>query len=287
MTPAPHYRLSVVVPAYHEADRIGQTVTAIRNELSDIDKGDDHDGARPESDVPGNGGLGTGAPGAGDPQSDGLGSGGPEMGLEIIVVDDGSGDRTADFALEAGANQVIVLPQNRGKGAAVRAGMIASRGATVAFTDADLAYHPAQLRRLLHEVEQGADAVIGNRRHPDSELVATSGVRTVGSRIVNRLASLVLLSAPHDTQCGLKGFSAEAARDIFSRTRIDGFAFDIEVLHLAERRNWELTQVPVEVADTGQRSTVHLVKDVLRLGVDLIRIRYWSWRGRYGEHAAN
>lgn len=237
-------RLSVVVPAYREADRIADTVDQIRQTLAPLD------------------------------------TAGAEAAFEVIVVDDGSGDDTADLASEAGADQVIVLPRNRGKGAAVRAGMLASRGRVVAFCDADLAYAPSHLLTLLEKVESGFDAVIGNRRHPDSAGHTTTGLRALGSRVVNRLASGLLLAAPLDTQCGLKAFRGDVARRLFAVTRIDGFAFDIEVLHLTERAGWTLGQIPVVLADTGDRSTVHVsaVADLVR---DLLRVRRWSKQGVY------
>lgn len=237
-------RFSVVIPAYREPDRIGATVASVRDELADV-------------------------------VVDG--------GLEIIVVDDGSGDGTGDAALAAGADQVVTLPENRGKGGAVRAGMISSRGRAVAFTDADLAYHPSHLRSLLHEIEDGWDVVIGNRRHPRSGGDAATGLRAVGSRIVNRLATSVLLAAPLDTQCGLKGFRGDLARELFARTRIDGFAFDIEVLHLVERAERSLQQIPVQVVDPGGGSTVRVLLDVARLVRDLFRVRYWSTTGAYDD----
>ena len=235
-------RLSIVVPAYHEVDRIGDTVTRIRRELADIDA---------------------------------------EGGVEVIVVDDGSADGTADAALAAGATNAIALPRNRGKGGAVRAGMLASHGRVVAFTDADLAYDPAHLRALLHEAEHGWDVVIGNRHHPDSCVERSSGLRAVGSHIVNRLSAAVLLAAPRDTQCGLKAFRCDVARAIFARTRIDGFAFDIEVLHLVERNEWSLQEIPVRLDESGDSSTVRPMRDVIRLSMDLARVRRWATLGAY------
>lgn len=237
-------RFSVVVPAFREAGRIASTVDAIRTELADV--------------------AATG-------------------GLEIIVVDDGSGDATADAALAAGADQVVVLPENRGKGAAARAGMVSSRGRAVAFTDADLAYDPSHLRVLLGEIEHGWDVVIGNRRHPASVIGGGAGLRSVGSRVVNLLATGVLLAAPLDTQCGLKGFRGDVARTLFPRTRIDGFAFDIEVLHLVEQAEWSLREVPVRLNEPTGGSTVRIVVDVVRLVRDLFRVRYWSSTGGYDQ----
>jgi Glycosyl transferase family 2 len=240
--PPGQLRLSVVVPAYGEADRIGETVRRLGEELADI------------------------------------GDGG---GLEVIVVDDGSTDGTADAALAAGADQVVIQPHNRGKGAAVRAGVLAARGRTVAFTDADLAYAPDQLRRLLAPIEEGWDVAIGDRRHPDSRTLAPAApLRALGSRIINWLGYAVLLGSYRDTQSGLKGFRSDVARFVFARTRVDGFAFDIEVLHLVERHQLSLVEVPVEVANT-RRSTVRAARDVGRLLLDLTRIRRWSAEGDY------
>ena len=108
-------RATVVIPAFDEAAGIGRTVAAVREALAEV---------------------------------------AVDGGIEIVVVDDGSADGTADAALAAGADQVVVLPENRGKGAAVRAGVAAARGRTIACTDADLAYSPDQLLRVIAEVEE-------------------------------------------------------------------------------------------------------------------------------------
>jgi dolichyl-phosphate beta-glucosyltransferase len=235
-------RLTVVVPAYDEADRIGDTVRRLREGLVAVaDAG----------------------------------------GVEIVVVDDGSADGTTDAALAAGATQVVVQPRNRGKGAAVRAGMLAARGRAVAFTDADLAYGPDQVVRVLAAVENGWDVAIGDRRHPETRtLVAPSRLRAWGSRAINWLGYAVLLGSYRDTQSGLKAFRSDVARFVFSRTRVDGFAFDIEVLHLVERYQLSLVEVPVEVANSS-RSTVRAARDAAGLVVDLFRIRHWSAEGAY------
>ena len=203
------------------------------------------------------------------------------LDFEVVVVDDGSGDRTAEVASLAGAEQVLSLPANRGKGAAVRAGVQASRGRVVAFLDADLAYHPSHLRDLLMAVESGWDVVVGNRRHPDSVVLRSSGLRALGSRVVNRMSAAVLLAAPLDTQCGLKGFRGDVARDLFAHARVDGFAFDIEILHLVERRGLSLQEVPVRLDESGGSSTVDVTRDIIRLSADMVRIRWWASRGDY------
>jgi dolichyl-phosphate beta-glucosyltransferase len=247
--PAPGtLRASVVVPALDEAPRIAATVAALRQ--------------------------------ATEP----LAGGG---GVEIVVVDDGSTDGTADAALAAGADQVVVLPHNRGKGAAVRAGVLAARGRSVAFTDADLSYSPDQIRAAIELVETGWDAVVGSRRHPDaSSDRPASTLRGVGSRAVNLRAGAVLLSRPHDTQCGLKAFRSDAARLVFGLGRIDGFAFDIEVFHLIERYELALTEMPVRLAH-AERSTVRAVRDGARLVRDLWRIRHLASVGAYDSRPAD
>ena len=235
-------RLSVIVPAYDEADRIGQTVRRLATGLAEV-------------------------------AADG--------GLEIVVVDDGSSDATADAALAAGADQVVVQPHNRGKGAAVRAGVLAARGRTVAFTDADLAYGPDQVLRVLAAVEDGWDVAIGDRRHPDTRtLVPPSRLRRIGSRAINWLGYAVLLGSYRDTQSGLKAFRSDVARFVFARARVDGFAFDVELLHLVERHQLSLVEVPVEVTNSS-RSTVRAARDALRQAGDLFRIRHWAAEGAY------
>ncbi len=226
-------RLTVVVPAFHDADRIGVTVERIRDELASVAAGPD---------------------------------------LEVVVVDDGSGDGTDAAARTAGADQVVALPVNRGKGAAVRAGVLVAHGRTVAFTDADLSYPPAQIAELMTQVEDGWDVVVGSRVHTDtSTLVRARAVRELGGRLINACTYAVLLGAHRDTQCGLKAFRSDVARSLFSRTRIDGFAFDVELFHLAERDHLSVKEVPVEVAN-AERSSVRAVRDGLRLVRDIGRI---------------
>lgn len=207
-------------------------------------------------------------------------------GVEVVVVDDGSRDATVDVARGAGADQVISLPANRGKGAAVRTGMLAARGRVAAFTDADLAYAPSQLLRLMGEVEAGFDVVIGSRRHVDTTtLVRARRLREVSGRLFNLLSRAVLLHRYVDTQCGLKAFDGEVARVLFSRARVDGFAFDVEILYLAQRYGLSLCEVPVELANP-QTSTVRLLRDGPRMVRDLVRVRRWGEAGAYDLDAA-
>lgn len=199
---------------------------------------------------------------------------------EILVVDDGSLDATAEEAESAGA-RVLRLPVNRGKGAAVRAGVLAARGRSVVFTDADLAYPPEQVVTVMSRLEDGWDVVVGSRRHPSSaDAAGASVLRVVSGRLFNLLTATVLLGQYRDTQCGLKGFRADVGRLLFSHTRLERFAFDVEVLHLVERYRLSLTEVPV-VLVRAPGSTVRVGLDALRMLRDLFRVRRWAGLGAY------
>ena len=204
-----------------------------------------------------------------------------EYDAEIIVVDDGSDDLTSVEARQAGANLVITLDKNHGKGAAVREGMLAAAGRFCIFTDADLAYPAKQILSVAEELEKGWDIVVGNRRHPDShQIVQTSSLREIGSLCFNILTWFVLLGGYRDTQCGLKGFSSLAAEKIFTRSIIDGFGFDVEMFHLGERLHLTLKEIPV-VVENGQDTTVQLLSDATRMLRDVFIVRRLSALGSY------
>ena len=205
---------------------------------------------------------------------------------EVVVVDDGSPDDTAAVAEAAGADRVVRLDRNRGKGAAVRAGVAVATGRTVVFTDADLAYGPAQVAALVHRVEEGYDVVVGSRRHTETTTLVRAGrLREVGGRLVNLATHALLLGQYRDTQCGLKAFRADVARPLFEAATLEGFALDVELFHLAERWRLSLAEVPVEV-ENSERSTVRVVRDGMRLVADLVRVRQRARRGDYPEAPA-
>ena len=243
--PPGRYRLSLVLPAYNEGQRVAWTIEAMRETLaSELDPED----------------------------------------VEILVVDDGSTDETADLAESAGA-RVLRQPDNRGKGAAVRAGVLAAAGRTVVFTDADMAYSPSLVLQVLHEVEDGWDMVVGSRRHEHATaLVQARRLRELGGRLVNRLTYLVLLGQFRDTQCGIKGFRSDIGKVLFARTRLDGFAFDVELFLIAEQDQLSLQEVPVSVENRAG-SSVRLVADSMTLLADLFRIRKWVGEGVYQPSA--
>jgi glycosyltransferase involved in cell wall biosynthesis len=207
--------------------------------------------------------------------------------VEVVVVDDGSSDGTAALARGAGADVVVELPRNLGKGAAIRRGVEVAAGRTIVFTDADLAYSPPQVAELALLVEEGWDVVLGSR-HADGAVaeVAASPVRRMGSWVVNRCVRF-LVGGRSDTQCGLKAFRSDVARLLFPDGRIDGFGFDVELVALAERHHLAIATVPVRVMNS-RGSSVRIVRDGVGLIVDLGRVAWWLRRDVYlqpGESA--
>ena len=143
--------------------------------------------------------------------------------LEIIVVDDGSRDSTAAEAREAGADLVIEFPRNRGKGAAVKEGVLATNGEVVVFADVDLSYGPEVIQDAVKAVQGGVLACVGQRK-----VDTGTAFRKLGSRLV-RWRTRKLLGEDVDTQCGIKAFEGNLAKQIFSNVKINRFAFDMEV----------------------------------------------------------
>jgi glycosyltransferase involved in cell wall biosynthesis len=200
---------------------------------------------------------------------------------QIIVVDDGSTDDTASRADRAGADAVVRLPENRGKGAAVRAGVARATGETLVFTDADLAYPPDQIERLVAEVAGGTGMAAGTRRHGDTVTLVRAGLlRDVGGRVFNLLVRRALATTHSDTQCGLKAFDAATAKVLFGCSEVDGFAFDVELFKLADHFGVRVVEVPVTIANTTT-TTVKVRRDAVRMLRDLRRIRRRVGDGTY------
>jgi dolichyl-phosphate beta-glucosyltransferase len=205
--------LSVVVPAYNEARRLPATLARVRAHLRDL--GRQH---------------------------------------EIVVVDDGSSDTTADVARDAGDDvRVLRHEPNRGKGYAVRRGMLAATGARRLITDADLST-PIEVHQPAYREAMG--------------------------RLFNRLVQALLLPGLQDTQCGFKLFTARAAQAAFSASSLDGFCFDVEALYVARHKGLRVAEVPVTWRNDAA-TRVGLGGGAAAF-VDLARIRLRAWRGAYG-----
>jgi dolichyl-phosphate beta-glucosyltransferase len=238
--------LSVVIPAYNEALRLPRSLERIRGFL----KGTSH---------------------------------------EIVVVDDGSSDDTAGCARDASGGEGLRLlrnERNRGKGHSVRRGMLAAQGAHRLMTDADLSTPIEELPRLMAHAREGFPVVIASRALPGARIeVHQSRYRENVGRAFNLLVRALLLPGLHDTQCGFKLFSAEAARDVFEATGLDGFCFDVEALVIARRRGYRIAEVPVTWRNDAA-TRVGTVRGSLAF-LDLARIRWNAALRRYdreGRH---
>jgi len=197
--------------------------------------------------------------------------------VEILVVDDGSEDRTPNVVNEVASQfpevRLIRLDRNRGKGFAVRVGMLEATGTRVIFADADGATPIAELQSLESALDDGADIAIGSRaiRVEGVKLRARWYRRVIG-RIFHGFVSLIGVRGFADTQCGFKLFTAHSARAIFSRACVDRFAFDIEVLLIAVRLGYRVVEVPVNW-NHKPGSRINLLTDSARMLFDVLRIR--------------
>jgi dolichyl-phosphate beta-glucosyltransferase len=243
----PPLELSVVIPAYNEENRLGPTLKSIREYFSSSEK-------------------------------QGM------SGIEVIVIDDGSTDRTAEVAQNYAATMPLRLLSNganRGKGFSVQHGMREARGRIALFTDADLSSPIEESWKLLAGLAAGNEVAIGSRA-VDRSLIEKhqSWTRELAGIIFNRFVRLFTGLPFHDTQCGFKAFVREPCRIIFEQQRIERFGFDPEILFLAKRHGLRGIEVPVRWAH-DPATKVHVLRDSVLMFSDLIYIR-WNWMlGRY------
>jgi dolichyl-phosphate beta-glucosyltransferase len=213
-------------------------------------------------------------------------------GHELIVVNDGSCDRTqAALTTISSAYpelRVLVNGRNMGKGYSVKRGMLEATGRFIFYLDADLAYPIEGMESLLKPLREGTHEVaIGSRIHPGSLFHIHPRhfryvyQRHLMSRIFNWTVRRALAIRAMDTQCGFKGFAAEAAKAIFSRVGIAGFAFDVEVLLIAQRLGLQVIEVPVTYMYNGGVSTVKILENGCQALRDLAKVYRWDQRGKY------
>lgn len=242
--------LSIVIPAYNEEQRLGPTLERLHHFLA----------SQP-------------------------------LSWEIVVVDDGSKDGTVALVERLAAEiphlRVIASTPNRGKGAVVRIGMLAAAGRIRIMCDADGSMPAEELPKLIDPIHRGeVEVAIGSRYAPGSNVAATQPLyRRLWSRLCNKVVQRALVPGVLDTQCGFKAFAAEAADDLFGRARIDGWAFDLEILALARRRCYGIAEVAVEWHD-DERSKVNPIKDMWKVIREAVLIRRNLRRGVYGQLAA-
>lgn len=233
--------LSVVIPAYNEASRLPRTLRQVSAYLTA--SGKNH---------------------------------------EILVVDDGSSDGTMEAAQREGiASAAVVRSEaNRGKGHAVRRGMLLARGERRLMTDADLSTPIEELPRLLGRIDEGFDVVIGSRAVAGAKIeVRQPWYRENAGRVFNLFVRALLLPGLHDTQCGFKVWRAEAAKEAFGVALLDGFSFDVEALYVAHRRGRRIAEVPVTWRNDAA-TRVGTLRGMAAFA-DLLRIRANARAGRY------
>lgn len=204
---------------------------------------------------------------------------------EIVVVDDGSGDRTVDLvrAVMQQRPEVRLLSNagNRGKGFSVRRGVMESRGRYVLFSDADLSAPIEEADKMVATLDEGWDVVVGSRDIDPSLLELPQGkMRRLAGRVFRNLVYVVLGLPFLDTQCGFKAFRREAALAVFNKQRIEGFGFDVEILFLARRQNLRVVEIGVRWRN-DPATRVHLMRDSLRMAFDVFRVRWLALTGAY------
>jgi glycosyltransferase involved in cell wall biosynthesis len=237
-------RYSIIVPAYNERSRIGETLARIVEHLR-----------------------------------------AQNWNAEIVVVNDGSRDDTheivSQYAAEHPQIRLIHNPGNQGKGYAVRNGMLNARGQVLLFTDADLSSPISEAHRLFAELEKGADVAIGSRwLDPSLQFQRQSLKRQLMSRAYNLFIRAVLTFPYRDTQCGFKAFTRRAAEIIFPLQRITRWGFDAEILYLAHHHKLKVAEVPVAWGH-DERSKIHPWRDGFYMGLDTLKVRWYSLTGGY------
>ncbi len=205
---------------------------------------------------------------------------------EVIVVDDGSEDETAQrvesIIRERRSVTLLKNDANLGKGYSVRRGLLSARGRYVFLMDADHSYPVHELDKMLVELRNGYDLAIGSRALPASRLeVRPPLLRYVAGQVYAALIGLLVFRGIRDTQCGFKGLRREAVEDLLPRLTLNDFAFDVELLFLARKYGYRIQPVPVTLRFNADSSKIRIARDSLRMVWDLLRIRWNNARGRY------
>ena len=210
---------------------------------------------------------------------------------ELVIVDDCSDEPAARILREyAAARPGITLIRNEknlGKGRSVGRGMLAGSGKFRVFTDADLAYPPEEVNKILRDLEAGADVAIACRVLPESRYLMSPSffhylyTRHVMSRVFNLLARAVLLRDVLDSQAGLKGFTAKATEMVFPRITIPRFGFDVEALFIAQKHGLAVKQTAVYFRYDEEPTTVRFAQSAMTMATELLQVRVNDWRGKY------
>ena len=238
--------LSIVIPAYNEEKRIGRTLEEIMGYLKTKD-----------------------------------------YECEIIVVDDGSTDSTREMIRRfEGLDSRLRVIENKigkGKGYSVRRGMLEARGKFALFSDADLSTPIEEIEKLIYWLEKDYDIAIGSRDLPDSQVeIHQSFLREGMGKIFNKIMNLIVFTGLKDTQCGFKCFKRYVVNEVFSKQRINGFAFDVEIIQIAMQHGFRIKEVPVRWLNSPY-SKVSVVRDPALMLYDLFRIKFNDFTKRYNQ----
>lgn len=197
---------------------------------------------------------------------------------EVIVVDDGSTDNTAEAISDRERVKVVSYQPNRGKGYAVRQGVAESTGEYVAFSDADLSAPIEELTKLFDAIKAGADAAIGSRAMQRSQLIERQPLyRELGGKALNLVIQLLAVPGIRDTQCGFKLFEGECARRVFEECILDGWGFDVEVLYLMRRKGCSISEIPIRWSHSPD-SKISPFSAGLQVLRDILRMRLHNYR---------
>lgn len=202
---------------------------------------------------------------------------------EIIVVENGSSDRTLELAQEFASTHpglIVIHEDKKGKGNAVQRGMLAARGAYRFICDADLSMPIEEVEKFLPPALHDYDLAIASREARGSIRYNEPTYRHWGGRAINLVIRALILPGLKDTQCGFKCFRGEIADKLFRQQTLTGWSFDIELLYIARRKQMQVKEIPIQWY-YGTDSKVNAVRDALRMIGDIFRIHINAWRGRY------
>jgi len=243
-----HPLLSIIIPAYNEEKRLPGTLDTIQQFLAD-----------------------------------------QTYTYEVLVVENGSSDRT--LAIAQGYAQKYPFIQalhekRRGKGLAVRTGMLAAKGQFRFICDADLSMPIAEVNRFIPPLRPAAEIVIGSREAPGAIRYNEPLYRHITGRAFSQVVRVLALPGLRDTQCGFKCFQAEVAEELFPLQTIEGWTFDVEVLYVAQRRGYRIVEIPIPWYFNAE-SKVKIFRDLRKVVSDLVKIRLNAWRGVYDAPLRN
>jgi glycosyltransferase involved in cell wall biosynthesis len=206
---------------------------------------------------------------------------------EVIVVENGSSDRTLELANEFAKNHLslfVIHEERRGKGNAVQRGVLSAHGEYRFICDADLSMPIEELPKFLPPLLSDFDIAIGSREAKGAVRYNEPSYRHLGGRVINFVIRLLILPGLNDTQCGFKCFRAEVCETLFRQQTLTGWSFDIELLYLARRKKLRIKEIPIQWYYDAD-SKVSAVRDALRMIGDIFRIHRNAIRGRYDLHA--